>query len=155
MIMNMASFGYPEILLAFLCCFLVWCFTDINGMPWNWPLVGMLPSLFRHVNRIHDRCVHIFEQVGGTFLLKGPWFANMDIIATADPANVHFIMSANFANFPKGVEFKKIFDVLGDGIFNSDADLWRSQRKQARALITHERFRKFLIKTSWRKWRRA
>ncbi|KAK4430632.1 Alkane hydroxylase MAH1 [Sesamum alatum] len=149
--MNMASFGYPEILLAFVCCFLVWFFTNINGLPWNWPLVGMLPSLFWHVNRIHDRCVDLFEQAGGTFLFKGPWFANMDLIGTADPANVHFIMSANFANFPKGAEFKKIFDVLGDGIFNSDADLWRSQRKQARALITHERFRRFLIKTSWEK----
>ncbi|KAI3462002.1 hypothetical protein Pfo_018665 [Paulownia fortunei] len=149
--MKMASLGYAEIFLAFLCCFFVWCFRNINGMPWNWPLVGMLPSLFCHVHRIHDRCVDVFEMVGGTFLLKGPWFANMDIIATADPANVHFIMSANFTNFPKGSEFKKIFDVLGDGIFNSDSDMWSSQRKHARVLITHERFRRFLIKTSWEK----
>lgn len=147
----MVSFGYAEILLSFLCFFFVWCFRNINGMPWNWPLVGMLPSLFYHVHRVHDRCVDIFEMVGGTFLLKGPWFTNMDIIATADPANVHFIMSANFTNFPKGAEFKKIFDVLGDGIFNSDSDSWSIQRKQARLLINHERFRRCLIKTTWEK----
>uniref|UniRef100_A0A1W7HBU4 Cytochrome P450 n=1 Tax=Scoparia dulcis TaxID=107240 RepID=A0A1W7HBU4_SCODU len=140
--------GYTEIFIAFVCFFYIWCFKNINGMPWNWPLVGMLPSLFCHVHRIHDRCVDVFERVGGTFLLKGPWFTDMDIVGTADPANVHFIMSANFTNFPKGTEFKKIFDVLGDGIFNTDDDLWKSQRKQARALLTHERFRKCLIKTS-------
>lgn len=149
----MASIGYAEVLLSFLCLFFVWCFKNINGLPWNWPVVGMLPGLFCHIHRIHDRCVDIFEAAGGTFLLKGPWFANMDIVVTGDPANVHFIMSANFANFPKGPEFKKIFDVLGDGIFNSDSDPWSRQRKQARTLITHERFRKFLIRTTSEKVR--
>nr|GLL26316.1 alkane hydroxylase MAH1-like [Ipomoea trifida] len=75
----------------------------------------------------------------------------MDILATVDPQNVHYIMSGNFENFPKGKEFKKIFDVLGDGIFNSDLDLWKNQRKLARALIIHQRFHKFLVRTSWNK----
>lgn len=144
----MLSFGYPETLLSVLCFFILWCFRNINGLPWNWPLVGMLPSLFCHVNRVHDRCVDIFKLSGGTFLLKGPCFTNMDTLLTADPANVHFIMSSNFTDFPKGVEFKKIFDVLGDGIFNSDADSWKLQRKQARFLLNHDQFRRFLIRTT-------
>ncbi|KAL3844980.1 hypothetical protein ACJIZ3_002383 [Penstemon smallii] len=144
----MASLGYTEIFLSIVCFFIIWFLRNKNVKPWNWPLVGMLPSLFFHVNRAHDRCAEIFEAAGGTFHFKGPWFINMDMIGTADPANVHFIMSGNFTNFPKGPEFKKIFEVLGDGIFNSDSDMWKSQRKQARALITHEHFRRFLIKTS-------
>ncbi|CAI9758271.1 unnamed protein product [Fraxinus pennsylvanica] len=141
--------GYAEIFLAIMCFLFIWSFRNINGqMPWNWPLVGMLPSLFFHVHRFHERCADVLEWSGGTFLLKGLWFANMDILGTVDPANVHFIMSANFANFPKGPEFKKIFEVLGDGIFNTDLDLWKNQRKQARGLLNHERFRKFLMRTS-------
>ncbi|XP_057806973.1 alkane hydroxylase MAH1-like [Salvia miltiorrhiza] len=144
----MVSLGYPEMLLSLVCLFLVWCWRNINGLPWNWPLLGMLPSLFCHVHRVHDRCVDILGAVGGTFLLRGHWFDKMDILITADPANVHFVMSSNFTNFPKGPEFKKIFDVLGDGIFNSDSESWSSQRKHARFLITHDRFRKFLINTT-------
>ncbi|CAA2974864.1 alkane hydroxylase MAH1-like [Olea europaea subsp. europaea] len=141
--------GYAEIFLAILCFLFIWSFRNINGqMPWNWPLVGTLPSLFFHVHRFHERCADVLEWSGGTFLIKGLWFANMDILGTVDPANVHFIMSANFANFPKGPEFKKIFEVLGDGIFNTDLDLWKNQRKQARSLLNHENFRKFLIRTS-------
>lgn len=146
----MLSLPYSEILLSILCFFIAiaWCFSNINGLPWNWPLVGMLPSLLFHVHRVHDRCVEIFDRAGGTFHLKGPRFCNMDIVLTGDPANVHFIMSSNFINFPKGVEFRKMFDVLGDGIFNSDSESWVNQRKQARFLINHDRFRKFLIKTT-------
>ncbi|KAL8478884.1 hypothetical protein ACS0TY_030681 [Phlomoides rotata] len=148
----MMSFEYyPEIFVSLLCFLVLWCFSDINGLPWNWPLLGMLPSLFCHVRRVHDRCVDIFERSGGTFLLKGPSFTHMDILLTADPANVHFIMSSNFTQFPKGVEFNKIFDVLGKGIFNSDSDSWKMQRKQARFLINHDRFRRFLIDTTWEK----
>ncbi|KAA8530942.1 hypothetical protein F0562_005691 [Nyssa sinensis] len=121
---------------------------DINGLPWNWPLFGMLPSLLIHIHRIHDRCTDVLTRTRGTFLLKGPWFANMDMLATVDPANVHYIMSANFTNFPKGPDFLKIFDILGDGIFNSDSELWSNQRKLARALINHQRFQCFLMKTS-------
>ncbi|XP_042012211.1 alkane hydroxylase MAH1-like [Salvia splendens] len=145
------SIGYPEMLLSLACLFLIWCCKNMNGLPWNWPLLGMLPSLFCHVHRVHDRCVDLLGAVGGTFLLRGHWLADMDIVITADPANVHFVMSSNFANFPKGPEFKKIFDVLGDGIFNSDSEAWSAQRKHARFLISHHRFRKFLIRTTMEK----
>ncbi|THG04635.1 hypothetical protein TEA_022051 [Camellia sinensis var. sinensis] len=52
------------------------------------------------------------------------------------------------SNFPKGPEFLKMFDVLGDGIFNSNADLWKNQRKLAGVLINHQRLYRFLVKTS-------
>ncbi|EPS57870.1 hypothetical protein M569_16947 [Genlisea aurea] len=126
----------------------------IMKRDFNWrdmPFVGTFPVLFYKMRRIHDACVEVLETFHGTYLLNGPWFANLDILVTADPANVHFVMSENFANFPKGDEFRKIFDVLGDGIFNSDGEMWRRQRKQARALIAHDRFRKFLVETNRRK----
>ncbi|KAA8530941.1 hypothetical protein F0562_005600 [Nyssa sinensis] len=143
----MASLGFFEVFFAIICFFL-WILGDINGLPWNWPLFGMLPSLLIRIHRIHDLCTDVLTRTGGTLLLKGPWFANMDMLGTVDPANVHYIMSANFTNFPKGPDFLKIFDILGDGIFNSDSELWSNQRKLARALINHQRFQCFLVKTS-------
>ncbi|GFP93327.1 alkane hydroxylase mah1 [Phtheirospermum japonicum] len=112
----------------------------------------MLPTLLLHVEQIHDRCTEIFaKSQRGTFHFHGPWFSNMDMLGTVDPENVHYIMTGNFQNFPKGPIFKEIFDVLGDGIFNADSESWRDQRKLARFLITHQRFYRFLGKTSHRK----
>ncbi|KAK4720930.1 hypothetical protein R3W88_011163 [Solanum pinnatisectum] len=108
----------------------------------------MFPSLLMHIHRIHERSTGVLSRTGGTFLLKGLWFTNMDFLGTVDLANVHYIMSANFTNFPKGHELKKIFDVIGDGIFNSDLDLWKNQRKLAREMIIHQRFHKCLVKTN-------
>ncbi|KAL7230857.1 hypothetical protein ACSBR2_009191 [Camellia fascicularis] len=72
----------------------------------------------------------------------------MDMLGTVDPVNVHHVMSSNFPNFPKEPKFLKMFDVLGDGIFNSNVDLWKNQKKLARVLINHQRFYRFLVKTS-------
>ncbi|XAR62307.1 hypothetical protein NMG60_11017024 [Bertholletia excelsa] len=140
--------GYFELILALISFIFLVRLWDSNGLPRNYPLVGMLPSTLANIQRIHDTCTDIVGRTGGTFLLKGPWFANMDMLLTVDPANVHHILSSHFSNFPKGPDFVKIFDLLGDGIFNSDADLWKSQRKFTRSVITHHRFYKFLLKTS-------
>ncbi|KAL8034108.1 hypothetical protein ABFX02_12G005600 [Erythranthe guttata] len=80
----------------------------------------------------------------GTFHFQGPCFANMDMLGTVDPENIHYTMTSNFRNFPKGPEFRKSFDVLGDGIFNSDHDSWKDQRNVSRALIIHRSFHRLL-----------
>ncbi|PHT54614.1 hypothetical protein CQW23_09076 [Capsicum baccatum] len=108
----------------------------------------MFPSLLLHLYRIHERSTEVLSRTGGTFMLKGLWFTNMDILGTVDPENVHYIMSANFVNFPKGEELKKTFDVLGDGIFNSDMDLWKDKRKLTKEMIFHWRFHKCGVKTN-------
>ncbi|XP_059645159.1 alkane hydroxylase MAH1-like [Cornus florida] len=145
----MASLGYLEVFLAVVCFTYFWILGHNDGSPlWNWPVFGMLPGILLQIHRIHEWCAEILDPSKATFYFKGPWFANMDMVGTVDPANVHYIMSANFSNFPKGPEFMKIFDVLGDGIFNADSDLWRNQRKLARMMINHHRFNRFLVKTS-------
>ncbi|XXG49376.1 hypothetical protein AAC387_Pa02g3579 [Persea americana] len=84
-------------------------------------------------------------------MFNGPWFTHMDILCTCDPANVHHILSTNFSDFPKGPSFSKIFDVLGGGIFNSDSESWRIQRKMAHSLISSKRFGAFVARTSQEK----
>ncbi|CAO2830526.1 unnamed protein product [Amaranthus hypochondriacus] len=141
---------YPEILIA-LFCFFFTCFLTRNGLPGNWPILGMLPSLLIHIHRLHHRCVDLMKQSNCTFLFKGPWFANMDYLITVDPANIQYVMSTNFTNYPKGEEFFNIFEFLGDGIFNSDGDLWKFQRKITQSLINHRKFFRFLVKVTYDK----
>ncbi|PHU16920.1 hypothetical protein BC332_12615 [Capsicum chinense] len=145
--MALIELGYIEIFLALFCFLLFYYFRDKN-YPLNLPIFGMVPDSLYHIQQIHERCTMTMRASGGTFLFKGLWFANMDTLTTVDLANIHYIMSANFMNFPKGPKFKEIFDVLGNGIFNADMDMWKVQRKMTRALITHHEFYKFLVKTS-------
>ena len=57
--------------------------------------------------------------------------------------NIHHIRSKIFSNHPKGPEFQEIFYVLGDGIFNSDHDSWRYQRKLLQTLLKDNKFKLF------------
>ncbi|KAJ4826553.1 hypothetical protein Tsubulata_042913 [Turnera subulata] len=140
--------GYFEIFLAIVCFLLLRCYRNRHELLSNWPLVGMLPHLLLNIHRLYDWFISIAEQSQGTYRLKGPWFANMDMLGTVDPANVHYIMHANFANYPKGPEFKKMFDIFGDGLFSADSDSWKYQRKIAKALTTNRQFMQVLVKTS-------
>ncbi|KAJ0801986.1 putative cytochrome P450 [Helianthus annuus] len=110
----------------------------------NWPVLGMIPDILLNTHRIHDFITHILTLSDGTFMIKGPWFANIDMLLTSDPANMHHILSKNFHNYPKGPEFRNIFDVLGDGIFNSDNELWEIHRKTTMSLLKHPEFNSLL-----------
>ncbi|KAK4417306.1 Alkane hydroxylase MAH1 [Sesamum alatum] len=141
-----------EVFLAVSWFFALWAWSNRRRIAWNWPLMGMLPTLLLHVDRIHDTCTEVLRRSRrGTFRFQGPLFANMEILATVNPADVHYIMSSNFQNFPKGPVFREMFDVLGEGIFNSDSDSWKHQRRAARALIGHQRFHRCLAKISLEK----
>nr|XP_027088871.1 alkane hydroxylase MAH1-like [Coffea arabica] len=122
-----------------------------TSIPFNWPVIGMMPDLFLNVHRTQDYITEILQESGGTFEFKGPWFANMDMLVTSDSANVNYILSKNFSNFQKGPEFEKMFDILGEGIFNAECESWDSQRKTIMPLINHQGFQKFVGITSWNK----
>ncbi|XP_059664094.1 alkane hydroxylase MAH1-like [Cornus florida] len=152
----MAITRYPEILFVVLCilllCYRIWHRRVYNtSLPTNWPLIGMMPGLFLNANRVPNYATEIFQASGCTFLFKGPWFTNMDMLFTCDPANVHYILSKKFSNFGKGPAFNELFDILGDGIFNADQELWEGQRKMAMSLLSDPGFQKFSTATMWNK----
>ncbi|KAK1404233.1 hypothetical protein POM88_003838 [Heracleum sosnowskyi] len=140
--------GYLEIVMAVLSFYYITRLRYDDGLPWNWPLVGMMPWILSIKHRVHDFAAEYLNQVGGTFLVKGPWFANMDMLFTVDPANIRYILSDSFEKFHKGDDFKQIFDVLGDGMVNSEAESWRDQRRHDQILYNHHRFRQFLTNAS-------
>ncbi|GFP87532.1 alkane hydroxylase mah1 [Phtheirospermum japonicum] len=131
----MATFQYPEIFLFALTLTLL-CIWRIKtkkktSLPTNWPL--------------------ILAETGGTFDFKFPWYLNMDMLVTSDPANIHHIFSKNFPNYPKGPEFRKYFEILGDGIFNVDFELWEMHRRTTLSFVTHFEFYSLLEKRVWQK----
>nr|A0A517FND0.1 RecName: Full=Cytochrome P450 CYP94D109; Short=PpCYP94D109 [Paris polyphylla]QDS03630.1 cytochrome P450 CYP94D109 [Paris polyphylla] len=75
-------------------------------------------------------------------------------IITSNPENIEHVLKTNFANYPKGEHLTYgLYDLLGRGIFNSDGDHWKLQRKIAslefntrtiRHFVTHDVSREVL-----------
>ncbi|VVB09728.1 unnamed protein product [Arabis nemorensis] len=147
----MASIGLFE---AFF-CLLTFCYLFHKITPkiylWNWPVLGMLPGALVILHRIYDWSVEVLENSNLTFLFKGSWFAGMDILVTIDPANIHYIMSSNFSNYIKGPEFQEVFEAFGDGIINTDAELWRNWRNASQVIFNNQGYQNLSKSTTRRK----
>lgn len=111
--------------------------------------LGMLPELIRNVHRVHEFATDVLRRNGGTFEFEGPCLSDLSFVITSDPMNVEYIMTKNFENYPKGPEFKMMFEPFGDGIFNADSDLWKIQRKMFQSFVGQSKFETFLEKTIW------
>lgn len=107
--------------------------------------------LLANMHRFHDFGTKILIRNGGTFMLKGPWFAKLDMFVTANPLDIHHILSKNFSNYPKGEKFRKMFDFFGDGILNSDGLTWEIHRKITLSLFRHPNFQSGLETIVWNK----
>ncbi|WVZ59385.1 hypothetical protein U9M48_009531 [Paspalum notatum var. saurae] len=103
-----------------------------QGLP-TWPFVGMLPSLLLGLRRdMYEWITGVLKARGGTFTFRGPWFTNLQCVVTADPRNLEHLLKTRFGSFPKGPYFRDtVRDLLGDGIFGADDEVWRRQRKAA------------------------
>ncbi|CAG7861563.1 unnamed protein product [Brassica rapa] len=125
--------------LVFLCFFL--CKKSHNvALLKNWPFLGMLPGVLFNLPRIFDWLSEVHEANDMTFAFKGPWFSGTDMLFTVDPRNVNHMLSSNFPNYHRGPEFRKIFDILGDGIVAADMELREDLRKSGHALFHHQNF---------------
>nr|GEZ17813.1 alkane hydroxylase MAH1-like [Tanacetum cinerariifolium] len=120
-------------------------------IPTKWPFVGMIPAALVNVHRLHEYATEVLACSSGTFLFKSFPFSNMDMLFTANPLDIHHILSKNFPNYPKGQKFRKLFDIFGDGIFSTDGDLWEFHRKTITSLFEHRCFPSLLENTFWNK----
>ncbi|XP_058760843.1 alkane hydroxylase MAH1-like [Vicia villosa] len=146
----MALFEYVSLFVAIL--FIILWRHNKNVLIPNWPIIGMLPSIWHNQSHIHDFVTSVLKHHGGTFLFKGPWFTNIaNFILTSDPMNVHHITSKNFTNYGKGTDFHEIFEILGDGIVNSDSDEWKQERALLHPLLKNKSFMIFLQQTVQKK----
>eukprot|EP00899_Mesostigma_viride_P024586 jgi/Mesvir1/5311/Mv15405-RA.3 len=68
-------------------------------------------------------------------------------VLLSDPPSVEHIQKTAFPNYPKGAFFHSIFEeVLGDGIFNVDGELWKEQRKRASYEFNTRNLRDFMTR---------
>ncbi|KAL6569530.1 hypothetical protein OROMI_014044 [Orobanche minor] len=127
------------LLFSAVTCYLLW-FTFISKSlkgPRVWPLVGSLPGLIENADRMHDWIADNLRACGGTYqtcICAVPFLARKQglVTVTCDPKNLEHILKTRFDNYPKGPTWQAVFyDLLGQGIFNSDGDTWLFQRKTA------------------------
>ncbi|KAL4346543.1 hypothetical protein GQ457_17G011200 [Hibiscus cannabinus] len=115
-------------------------FIDNNGLPRNWPFVGMIPTLILNLHRPHHKVADTLKRSNGTFFFKGIWFTNTSYLGTSDPENVRYILSSDNSVYLKGSEWLKQFDIFGEALFNSDGEARKHHRKVFYALddvLTH------------------
>lgn len=91
-------------IMASLACFLFlfFRFRRWDGLPTSWPLIGVLPAMCVNTGRMHEWITEFLRAAGMSYVLRGAWGTPMDVIVTADPANVAHVFTANFGNYPKG-----------------------------------------------------
>ncbi|KAI3944278.1 hypothetical protein MKW98_016508 [Papaver atlanticum] len=102
-----------------------WNQRNVKG-PKSWPFIGVLIELLINYHRMHDWLTDYFHE-SKTFKAPLPF---KTITFIAEPANVEHVLKTNFHNYPKGEAFHTYLEeLLGDGIFNSDGEMWKQQRK--------------------------
>ncbi|XP_010510801.1 PREDICTED: alkane hydroxylase MAH1-like [Camelina sativa] len=156
--MMILSFLLKVFIVSFPFFFVFQCFflyKKSHGSPLfkKWPFRGrrMVPRWLIQIHRIYDLMVKGLEANNLNFAVKGPWFTGIDFLLTADPRNIHHILSSNFQNYPKGPGFKKIFDALGDGILAADSELWEDLRKSNHTLFHNKDFLELAVSSNIRK----
>ncbi|KAD5317195.1 hypothetical protein E3N88_17141 [Mikania micrantha] len=116
--------------------------------PMIWPILGILPTVALHAYNIYETGTNALIKYGGTIYFKGLWMSGTFGIVTSDPVKIEYMLKTNFSNFPKGKAYKeRLYDFLGDGIFNADGDLWRMQRRVANSEMHSARFVQFSMES--------
>ncbi|KAL5533818.1 hypothetical protein ACEPAG_278 [Sanghuangporus baumii] len=69
-----------------------------------------------------------------------------DKIVTTEPEHIKAVLATEFDNFEKGDQFKvHMQSVLGDGVFNSDGEMWKFHRSMTRPFFSKDRISHFEI----------
>ncbi|KAL6899332.1 hypothetical protein ACP4OV_005990 [Aristida adscensionis] len=112
-----------------------------RGAPMLWPVLGVIPTLFAHLDNIYEWGAAALLRSGGTFPYRGMWGGGSSGVVTSVPANVEHLLRTNFPNYLKGPYYRERFaELLGAGIFNADGDAWRAQRRAATAEMHSAQF---------------
>ncbi|KDP29172.1 hypothetical protein JCGZ_16561 [Jatropha curcas] len=136
--------------LISLCLYFHLLYTSLNKPTTNYgftnyPVLGILPDLLKNRHRFLDWSTEILQRCpSNTAVFHRP--GNIHGVITANPLNIEYILKTNFDNYPKGDRFLYLLeDFLGRGIFNSDGELWRVQRKTTSYEFSTKSLRNFVV----------
>ncbi|HYP39992.1 MAG TPA: cytochrome P450 [Chloroflexia bacterium] len=109
-------------------------FKPITG-PQGYPVLGVIPKLIS--NPFHYM-VSVAQHYGGVTRLNiGP----ARVYLVSHPDHVRHILVNNAANYWKGPILRGVKLIIGDGLFASDGDLWKRQRRLLSPTFSHQRLR--------------
>ncbi|KAI7890517.1 cytochrome P450 [Mucor mucedo] len=104
------------------------------------PLIGNLMAVSKNKNRYFEYVLEVYEALD-TMTFRSSSLGIPSGISTVDPKNIDHVCRANFQNYVKSENFRHIFhDVLGEGIFNTDGESWRLQRKTSSQIFHVKNF---------------
>ncbi|XP_009594945.1 cytochrome P450 94A2-like [Nicotiana tomentosiformis] len=115
-------------------------------IPRSYPIIGSYFSIKSNKNRrIQWTSDIVLSRPTLTFTLRRP-FGHRHIF-TGNSSNVQHILKNHFHNYQKGYLGKETLkDLLGNGIFNADGEIWKYQRKLASHEFNSKSLRKFVEK---------
>ncbi|OVA20553.1 Cytochrome P450 [Macleaya cordata] len=134
---------FSDLALALLALFIYSAVVQrlTNKGPMLWPVLGIAPTLLFNIKDVYNWGTESLIRCGGTLYHRGTWMDNIHGILTVDPSTIEYMLKTRFDNFPKGQYFRERFsDLLGDGIFNADDELWKEQRQAATSQMHSSRF---------------
>lgn len=110
-----------------------------------YPVVGVLPDFLWNRHRFLDWMAGVLRSAPtNSVVFWRP--GGVRGVLTANPAVVEHALKTHFENYPKGDKFIALLrDFLGEGIFNSDGELWRVQRKTASYEFNTRSLRQFVM----------
>lgn len=110
-------------------------------------MLGVLPDFLKNRHRFLEWVTEILvHSPTQTMVFRTP--GHTTGVITANPQNVEYIIKTNFENYPKGERSHGMMaEFLGNGIFNSDGEYWRSQRKTASLEFSTRSLRNFVVET--------
>ncbi|KAL0460925.1 UNVERIFIED_CONTAM: cytochrome [Sesamum latifolium] len=101
-----------------------------NQCPQSYPLVGNLIGFLHNHHRFHDWVAELLSTSPSLTIQVNGFLGFSHGICTADPAGLEHLLRSNFSNYVKGTRFQSVLcELLGNGIFNVDGELWVAQRK--------------------------
>ncbi|MQL79790.1 hypothetical protein Taro_012243 [Colocasia esculenta] len=148
----------PLALVLLLCSFVLLLLISISvfrgrstrgrggaGMPRTYPVLGCLVAFCRNKHRLLDWYTELLAASPTQTIVVRRLGARRTVV-TANPKNVEHMLKTNFGNYPKGKPFTDLLgDLLGCGIFNTDGDLWHTQRRMASHEFTTRSLRGLVV----------
>ncbi|KAK7057643.1 cytochrome P450 [Favolaschia claudopus] len=90
-----------------------------------------------------DSFAALVQALGPVMNIRVLW---QDKIFTVAPEHIQMILATDFKNYVKGKQFCDTMDsVLGNGVFNSDGEMWSFHRSMTRPFFARDRFEHFQI----------
>ncbi|XP_021764276.1 cytochrome P450 94A2-like [Chenopodium quinoa] len=120
------------------------CQSTNTTFPKSYPIIGHLIAIYQHKDeRFQWFSSLLLNSPTGTIVIHHPF--GWRSIETSNPANVEHMLKAQFPIYQKGPYQKSILkDLLGNGIFNVDGDMWKFQREIASYEFNTKSLRNFV-----------